>query len=63
MAPGDGGIALLAIHGTDSLFAYTSHVVKPQIHVIKYPSFLKLAALDGLLLADFWADLNYHFGT
>jgi len=58
MAPGDGGIALLAVHGTDSLFAYTSHVVNPEIHIMRYPSLLKLAALTGLSLTDFWTDLN-----
>jgi len=53
MAPGDGGIALLAVHCTDSLFAYTSHVVNPDIHIMQYPSLLKLAALMGLSLIVF----------
>jgi len=53
MAPGDGGIALLAVHCTESLFAYTSHVVNPDIHIIQYPSLLELAALTGLSLVDF----------
>jgi len=63
MAPGDGGIALLAVHCTDSLFAYTSHVVNPQIHIMQYPSLVQLAALTGLLLVAFKAYLHIRFGT
>jgi len=48
MAPGDGSIALLAVHGINSLFAYTEHVVDPKIHVMQYPSLMKLAELTGL---------------
>ena len=48
MAPGDGGIALLAVHGINSLFAYTEHTVSPKIHIMQYPSLLKLAELNGL---------------
>jgi len=53
MAAGDGGIALLAVHGINSLFAYTEHVVNPKIHIMQYPSLLKLADLSGLYLVDF----------
>jgi len=48
MAPGDGGIALLAVHTINSLFAYTEHVVNPKIHVVHYPTFMKHAELTGL---------------
>jgi len=48
MPPEDVGIALLAVHGINSLFAYTEHTVNPKIHIIQYPSLLKLAELHGL---------------
>lgn len=59
MASGSGGIALLAVHGINSLFAYTEHVVDPKIHIMKYPSLLKLAELTGWSLVDFWAVMNH----
>ena len=54
MAPGEGGIALLAVHGINSVFAYTEHVVNPQIHIIKYPSLLKVTSLSGSYMVVFW---------
>jgi len=53
MPPGNGGIALLAVHSIDSLFAYTEHEVDPQIYIMKYPSFMKFAVLSGLFLMVF----------
>ena len=47
MIPGDGGIALLAVHGINSVFAYTEHV-NPKIHVIQYPSLQEVIQLTGL---------------
>lgn len=47
VAPGDGGIALLAVHGINSLFAYTEHAINPKIHIMKYPSLMKLNQLTG----------------
>jgi len=48
MVPGDGGIALLAVHSINSLFAYTEHVVDPKIHIMQYPSLMKVIELTGL---------------
>jgi len=55
MPPGDGGIALLAVHSIESLFAYTEHEVDPKIHIMKYPSLMQLAVLTGLYLMVFWS--------
>lgn len=48
VAPGEGGIALLAVHGINNLFAYTEYVVNPKIRIMKYPSLLKVDDLNGL---------------
>jgi len=48
MTPGDGSIALLAVHGINSLFAYTEHVFNPKIHIMQYPSLMKQTELTGL---------------
>jgi len=60
VAPGEGGIALLAVHGINSVFAYTEHVVNPQIHIIKYPSLLKVTSLSGSYMVVSLAGLSYY---
>jgi len=48
MAPGEGSIDLLAVHSINGLFAYTEHVVEPKIHIMQYPSLMKVTELTGL---------------